>query len=185
VRVNTVMAHWFVFSGGDAEQCRAEVSRLGWRAVDEFSTGLPSPAGGITMTGYRLENDPRMLVLVLPDNGPGSCVMALLDGPINLSDGRGEAPGRDPAGIPRVASARRLLHLSGGRIEAAFYSSPARPSEVLSSARLTLESRGWRVSMGSPGILLASRAGEPDLAYFARGAPGGSRYLVFATGREK
>jgi len=183
--INRVEARWFVFSGGTAEECRKEAARLGWKVVDEFTAYLPSLSGGITLAGYRRQNDIRMLVLVLPDSGSGSAVMAVLDGPINLSDGRGEAPGREPAGIPRVSSARRLLHLSGGRVEASFYSSPAEPAEVLSSARRILELRGWQVSMGGPGILLASRAGEPDLAYFARSAPGGSRYLVFASRRNK
>ena len=183
--INQVEARWFVFSGGTAEECREEADRLGWKVVDEFTAVLPSLAGGIRLAGYRRKGDIRMLVMVLPDSGPGSVVMAVLDGPINLSDGRGEAPGREPAGIPRVSSARRLLHLSGSRMEASFYSSPAEPAEVLSSARRILELRGWQVSMGGPGILLASRAGEPDLAYFARSAPGGSRYLVFASRRNK
>lgn len=183
VLVNTVSARWFVFSGGEAERCRMEASRLGWRAVDEFFAVLPSQSGGITMTGYRRRGDARMLVLVLPDSGTGPVVMAILESPIELSASGGEAPGREPAGVPRVASARRLLHLSGGRIEASFYSSPAGPAEVLSSARRILGSRGWHTSTGNPGILLASRERGPDLAYFAREAPGGSRYLVFAARR--
>jgi hypothetical protein len=126
-----------------------------------------------------------MLVLVLPDSGPGMAVMAVLDRPIKITGEGGEAPGREPAGIPRLASARRLLHLSGRNLEAAFYSSPALPSVVLFSARQALESRGWHASFEGPGILAASRDGGPDLAYFARESPGGSRYLVFATGRNK
>jgi len=184
-RINLVEARWSAYSGADAEECRAEALRRGWKPAGEFFAGLPSPSGGITMTGYRRSGGSRMLLLVLPCSGRGSAVMALLDRPVNISGDGGEAPGREPAGIPRIASARRLLHLSGSNLEAAFYSSPARPSEVLASARNSLESRGWHAAWGGPGILLAGRDGGPDLAYFAREAPGGSRYLVFATGRNK
>ena len=182
-RVNRVEANWFVFSGGDGDQCRGEAARLGWKVVDEFQSLLPASAGTWTLAGYRRDHDPRMLVMVLPDSGPGPVIMAVLDGPINLADGGGEAPGREPGGVPRVGSARRLLHLSGGGIEAAFYSSPARPAQLLAAARKILEMRGWIVGAGRGGILCASREGEPDLAYFAQEAPGGSRYLVFTSRR--
>jgi len=184
VEINTVPAAWSVYSGGTAEGCRSEAARLGWKNLGEFSASLPSPSGGMTVAGYRRNGDPRMLVMVLPARGGGAVVMAVLSRPLELLDGRGEAPGRDPAGIPRLPSARRLLHLVGGKIEAAFYSSPAGPPDVLKSARRMLEARGWQAQGGAGGILLASRAGSPGLAYFVAENAGGSRYLVFTTGRK-
>jgi len=185
MRVNMTDGRWAVYTGGDAGDCRREAKRLGWRVTDEFLASLPSSTGGVTLAGYGRERDSRMLVMVLPESGPGPVVMVLLDRPVRFADGTGEAPGRDPAGVSRVGSGRRLLHLVGDRFEGAFYSSPAGPGAVLSSARSMLASRGWKTREGGAGILLASRSGSPDLAYFAGESGEGSRYLVFVSRRNK
>lgn len=109
------------------------------------------------------------------------CLQAVFDGVPVWANEAGDAPGREPAGVPRLGGARRLLHLSGRGFEAACYSTPVAPSALLAEAAHRLPGIGWRVDpLGASG-LAAVRAGRPYVCVWTRPDGTGTVFVVIAT----
>ena len=183
VRINLAEAHYYLYAGAPGPECRRLAGKLGWRPVPKYTASMPTPSGDMDVRAYTRSDDRRMLLLATPGTGEGLAVMAVFERQPVWVGAAGEAPGREPAGIPRLASARRLLHLAGDAYDAAWYSSPAKPAAVMAAARSMLGARGWSVAEPSPGMLSASREGNPELSIIVRGVETGTDFLILASRR--
>jgi len=184
VSVNLVKARYFLYAESEASECRKLAAQLGWKPSGDLTGTVPTPAGEMSVAAWHRAGEGRMLLLALSEEGGGLAVMALFDRRPSWVGDDGEAPGRELAGVPRIASARRLLHLAGPTFEGAWYASPAGEAEVLASARAGLASRGWSVESPRSGILFAYRPGCPGVTLFARPAGEGTDFFVLASRRE-
>jgi hypothetical protein len=186
VRINLTSARYAISAGlatALAPALEAAARDAGW-VPEQGRRVLPVPGGALDLRAYRAGT--RWLLQGITDGRPGepdSCVVvqALFDGVPSWANGEGEAPGRDPAGWPRLASARRLLHLGGRGFEAACYATPAPPGVVQAEAGRRLRSAGWRTEpLGAAG-LAATRLGSPDTALWTRPDGTGTVFVVIAT----
>ncbi|MEK7476380.1 MAG: hypothetical protein AAB152_12210 [Candidatus Coatesbacteria bacterium] len=187
VRINLTSARYAVSAGplaAVAPAFEAAARAAGWVPEQAGRRVFPVPGGALDLRAYRAGT--RWLLQGVTDGRPGepdSCfaVQALFDGVPPWADGAGEAPGRDPAGWPRISSARRLLHLGGRGFEAACYATSAPPSGVLAEAARRLPAAGWRTEPLGAGGLAATRAGRPDTALWTRPDGTGTVFIVIAT----
>jgi len=187
VCINGVRARYFLFKGRISGSIYSYAGEVGWKPAGRPIRGIPTPDGGMEL-GVFEDGGGRMILLCAPEDSAGGeswLAMALFERKPEWMDGRGEAPGHEPAGVPRIAASRRLLHLSGDGFEAAWYSSHAPAASVLAEGLAVLRSRGWTVSPAREGALLAVRRGEPSVALHARDSADGSRFLIIASGREQ
>jgi hypothetical protein len=189
VRVNLTPAR-FAISVGAAPALAtldAAAQAAGWRPGPERRV-LPTPGGTLDLRSYR-DGERWLMQGSVAGAGadPGVIVQAVFAGVPRWAAGidgarnGDEAPGREPAGWPRLAAARRILHLEGRGFEAACYSTPAPPSAVLAEAVRRLAGQGWRVEpLGGRGMF-AVRSGRPDTALWTRPEYGGTVFVVIAT----
>jgi hypothetical protein len=183
VRINTTPARYFVFMPGDGKRdIESRAKKLGWSAMPGMRRSFVSPAGNVEFTGYRSQG--RILLVGAPVEDRGWVAMALFDGTPVWLDERGEAPGRDPAGCPRLLSSRRLLHVAGAGFEAACYTSPAAAGVLLAHARSQLQSAGWTVNAGAERHgrnargLMAARGGGTEAVLYAMPEGNGCAFLL-------
>jgi len=186
VRINLSPARFAISAGSVLHLVRvldAAARSAGW-VPDRSRRVLPVPGGALDLRTYRAGKRWLMQGSVGGRTGePDSSVtvQALFDRLPSWVSAEGEAPGRDPARWPRLASARRLLHLGGRGFEAACYLTPASPAVLRADAARRLAAAGWRTEpLGSAG-LSASRAGRPDTVLWARPDGTGTVFVVIAT----
>lgn len=192
VVINRTAARYVISSGSPSAPGAAldrAAREAGWRPA-EAGRRLAVPAGKLELRSYR--SGDRWLVQGIvrgvpagtaarESDGAAVAVQAVFDGMPVWANAEGEAPGDEPAGWPRPASARRLLHLAGRGFEAACYATPASPAWILSEAARRLRAAGWRTEpLGSAG-LSASSPGRPDSALWTRPEGKGCVFVVIAT----
>lgn len=141
-----------------------ELAELSGR-LDRFAeTGDLSAFGELRFVVARRQGD-ATAVLVLWTEGPAPL--------LEMFPEAGDAPGRDPEGVPRPEGARRVLSAveQGMPCSLTVYETSAlAPAELLAWYGATLKSGGWRISPGSDGHALAAARGTRSLVL--RVAPG-------------
>jgi len=195
LRVNLTPARYAISVGSApaAAALDAAARAAGWRP-GRGQRVLPTPGGPLELRTYR-DGDRWLMQGSVAGTGedPAVVVQAVFSGMPRWLAGTGgspavgggrtgdDAPGREPAGWPRLAAARRILHLEGNGFEAACYSTGAPPSAVLAEAGRRLAGSGWRVEpLGGRG-LAATRPGRPDTALWTRPEKCGTVFVVIAT----
>ncbi len=179
--INGVTAQFAVWAaGGVAMTLATSIEMAGWSAAAVPGRLLAVPAGAVRLRAFRL--GARWLILAVPDGAGQVAAAAWFDRrPQWAGPAGGDAPGREPAGWPRLAAAHRLLHLRGVGFEAACYRTAAGAEEVVAEAGRRLPAAGWRVTRTDPASLAAWRPGAPDVALRALAQPDGALFLVLAT----
>ena len=137
---------------------------------------LAGPDGAVALRTFRRGG--ALLLLGTPATGEGWAALAVFTSQPVWSDARGEAPGREPQGLPRLGSGRRLLHLQGDGFEAACYHTAASPHAVVAEGVSRLPGAGWTLGPASDQGLTASRRGAPPVAMFLRPDGTGAVLLV-------
>lgn len=184
--INTAKARYAISAGsatGLASALDAAAREDGWLPEPEVRV-MQVPAGEMALRSYR--RGARWLLQGVVNGKAGDpesavAVQAVFDSVPEWAGAGGEAPGREPAGWPRLAGARRLLHLGGDGFEAACYSTPAAPRSVVAEAARRLAAAGWRTDPLGDSGLAARRAGSPETALWARPEGSGAFFIVIAT----
>ncbi len=180
--INLTPAEYEVCAGGGTgDRLDLAARRAGWRPAPAGAVVLPIAGGAVVLRAYVA--GAACLLQGVTDGAAPVTVRARLEQAPVWAGPAGEAPGREPAGAPRPAAGRRLLHVAGRGFEAACYRSSAPVREVLRDAARRLAWRGWNAAPLGKSGLLAARAGSPDLAWHARADDGGSLVLVMASER--
>lgn len=189
VRINRTPARYFVYTV-QRNVPRLDISsrarQLGWRLLPDVERTFLSLVGAVKLRGYG--RDEKLLLIGEPEHsGDGErwVVMALLDRKPVWMDAHGDAPGREPAAWPRLASARRVLHLAGKQFEVACYRSAASLSILLAEARARLMQEGWRITQAGEQGLSAVRWDGSEAVLFGRAEDPGCTFLVMAYGKSR
>jgi len=178
VRINMTRARYAVVCQPQHRPGLSKVlSRQGWHATSRF-TNLVGPSGGVMLRAF--EREDGLLLTVVPGDNEEWAVIAVLAGRPAWAGAAGEAPGREPLGLPRFGGARRILHLEGRGFEAACYQARVLPRALVAEAAFRLTALGWAVTPGVAAGLLASRAKTPPIAVVAEPSELGSTFLVLA-----
>ena len=186
VRINQTPARYFVYTVRHPSRVNGIFSHaraLGWRSLPGVAQVSLSPVGEVKFQGY--ERAGRLLLIGAPEDpedGESWVAIAMFDRPPIWVDGRGEAPGREPAGWPRLASSRRLLHLAGTGFEAACYRSPASSRALMAQAKAQLASGGWQVTQAGGQGLIASKPDGTEAVLFVRDEERDCTFLVISAG---
>ncbi len=186
VSINGTEARYAI-SSGDAGSPVATLDRAARRAgwqPEATRRSIPVPAGDLDLRSYRSGKSWLIQGAVRRrpgENGPAVAIQALFDRVPKWAGDDGEAPGREPAGWPRLSSARRLLHLAGRGFEAACYASPAAPARLRAEAERRLREAGWRTQPLGEAGLAAPRAGRPDTALWLRAEGRGTTFVLIST----
>ena len=189
VEVNRTAAEYRMFDAAEEGAPIEEiVRRAGWRRLAEVSREFITPGGVVGFDGYSRDGAVLLVGVPLCRYGApaGECedwvvMVAFARRPVWVDD-RGEAPGREPAGWPRLTSSRRILHLAGVGFEAACYRSPVGAAGVMSEARERLGTAGWRVvQVADRGISAAGPDGRESFL-FVRDEERGCSFMVVAGG---
>lgn len=178
VRINTTHARYAVVCEPEGRPgLTSALGRQGWHATAAF-TNLAGLSGGVTLRTFERENG--LLLAVLPGGGEDWAVIAVFAGRPVWADATGDAPGREPLGLPRFGGGRRMLHLEGRGFEAACYRAPVLPRALVAEAAFRLTSSGWTVAPAAAAGLTASRPNAPPIAVVAEPLDNGSTFLVLA-----
>ena len=180
VSINGVPARLFIYRwDGGFGRLSADAAGMGWKRTGNLTTAFAGPEGEIRASLWGRNG--KVLLLALPRGKTGWVAMALFRDMPRFGEPGADAPGRDPAGFPRIGAALRVLHVAGPGYEAACYRSPAPPATVLADARRALSARGWKADILAGTAVTASARGRPVLTVHARPEGRGSSYLVLAT----
>lgn len=192
VEVNRTAADYRLFRVEEGRPGAGKAAREeGWRPLPGARKEFLTPAGVVAFDGYGRGGEVLLVGSPVGKAGPGGrdadgwVVMIVFARPPVWVDGKGEAPGREPAGWPRLASSRRILHLAGTGFEAACYRSPGRAAGVVAQARERLAAAGWKVVQVADGGLAVSRPGGRESFLFARDEDRGCTFLVMAGGNSR
>ena len=173
--VNRVPARYALFGdAGDGGACAERARRAGWRPLR-----VPSATGGGVRVRAFARGSERLL-LAWPAGGPGRVALARFAGALPELPPAGDAPGREPAGVPRPPGSRRLLHVAGDGFEAAWYRAAASPRELARRSAARLVAAGWRVASPGATALVAARAGGRPVTLVTEADGDGAAAFVLA-----
>lgn len=182
VSINNTGARYSVYASDSGAAGLADaVAGLGWEELGgEAGRNLDTPAGRYAVRAYGRGGE--TLLLAFPRAGSGLFLAAVFEGDFIWAMENGEAPGREPAGVPRPVPCRRVLHLAAGNWEAAWYLTAATADSVVRDGAHRLASRGWKVEKGDGGLFTASRAGRPFVTVKSYAGGKDTCFFILAAG---
>ena len=179
--INGIAARYSVYASDSGVGPLADaVVGGGWRETPaEAGLDFETSAAKYEVRVFRRGGE--TLLLAFPCEGEGLVLAGVFEGELKEAPAGGEAPGRDPASVPRPVKCRRILHVGGGDWEAAWYLTAAPAEAVLREGERRLSAAGWRVEKDG-GVFTAWREGRPQVTVMSSPGDKETRFFILATG---
>ena len=182
VEINTTWARYSVYASDSGPSVMADAALAsGWAEFrDEEGRSFDTPAGNYSVSAYRRGRE--TLLLASPRGGAGLFLAALFEGDLLWAGEKGEAPGDEPAGVPRPVPCRRILHIKAEKWKAAWYLTAAPAESVVRDGARRFASAGWKVEKGDEGLFVAWRDGSGQVTVKSYAGEKDTCFFILATG---
>ena len=141
------------------------VDMSGWREIDG---PFPFLIGSDSRWQMRLfASGSRRLMLASNLDEPGLLGAAFFQSEDIFNYQAGDSPGRDPGQWPRPANCRRILHVVGNGIEAAWYRAGESAAGAIRLAGRSFSSAGWEIALFGDAVLCARGKDGGEVALFS------------------